>query len=141
MYFGIFTLGNLWSFMNVVYPKDNISLLHTASVVFFIIGGIFFAMSYIHRAHIKIFFQTLGIFLLGFILAILPWGIKNYTSFEAGDKIGINGILNGKNQVFTPDYTTIHSKEFLENFKVKQALQSSGVSINEDLGRYLGYEK
>lgn len=53
-------------------------------------------------------------------------------------------LINGKGDVFSPDYTKIFTKEELkkiEDNSTSQAISQSGQSQNEDLGRYFGYDR
>lgn len=43
--------------------------------------------------------------------------------------------------MYIPDYTKIHSKEYIDKVVNLKMMTDSGTSTNEDLGRYFGYEK
>lgn len=141
LYFGVFTYWGLWGLMNVVYPKDNISLIHTSAMIFVLIWLLLFVWVRSKIYNWKKFLSVFWILILWVFVAFLPWGIKNYTTFSHGDNIGITGIINGKNDVFIPNFLLIHTQKFLDDIKVSQAMQNSWVSINEDLWRYFWYEK
>lgn len=76
---GIFTKFNLWTQLNVVYPKENPDFLLKVTLISLFISAIFFVIAYIQYKAItfkKTFLVSL-IFILGVGVPTLPWLIKN----------------------------------------------------------------
>lgn len=148
----IFTGGGLWSMMNVWMPSDR-SLILGISLVFFILGIGSFALAVTKKGGVafkKYVISTLTL-LLGFIIGISPWILKNTLETQAWNAKDSNtkalvmqSILSGSGNSYRPDMTQIMSQE--EYDKKSAALAASsitadGQSQNEDLGRYFGYEE
>lgn len=141
LYFSVFTLGWFWSFLSVVYPKDDITFVQTTSLVFFALSFALFVPTFRKIKNYIPLLTALTSFFAWIIIAVSPWLVMNYNTFSPWDNVGVIWILNGKNQVFIPDYTLIHTKEFLEKIKFDQMMKASWTSWNEDLWRYFWYEK
>lgn len=144
LFVAVFTKGNLWTQLNVNYPKDDADFLSTVVIVSLILAVIFFAVAfYQHKAGAfkKALLVSLT-FIIGVGIPVSPWLVKNIS--ETGiHGIKISDILNGKGDVFIPDYTRIYTPTELKKIEsgdITQAISSSGKSQNEDLGRYFGYE-
>lgn len=144
IFLAIFTKANLWSYMNVVYPKDNISLINNFSYIAIFIWILLLIYS-VYKYKIEAFKKTLillVIFSVWFVTSILPWLAKNI--YESAPNITISSLLFGKWTNFNLDYTKIYTKEQIWEIEKKYNynwITSSWVSENEDLGRYLGYDK
>ncbi|MDD4151803.1 MAG: hypothetical protein PHR68_04275 [Candidatus Gracilibacteria bacterium] len=145
IFLAIFTKANLWSYMNVVYPKDNISLINNFSYIALFVGILLLVYS-VFKYKIEAFKKTLillVIFSVGFITSILPWVAKNI--YESAPNITISSLLFGKGASFNLDYTKIYTKEKIADIEKKYSsalsINSSGTTENEDMGRYLGYDK
>jgi len=141
---GIFTKLGLWTQLNVNYPKDDANFLFWVVMVSLTLGVVFFVIAfYQYRATAfkKAFLVSL-VFLVGVGIPVSPWIVKNIG--ETGiHGVKISGILNGKGDIFMPDYTKIYAPAELtkiESGDISQAISSSGKSQNEDLGRYFGYD-
>lgn len=144
LFVGVFTKFGLWTQLNVNYPKDDASFLSTVVIVSLLLAIVSFSVAfYQHRveAFKKAFLVSL-LFIIGIGIPVSPWLVKNIS--ETGmDGIKISSILNGKGDLFIPDYTQIYTPTELakiESGDISQAISSSGKSQNEDLGRYFGYE-
>jgi len=142
-YFAIFTKLNLWKHMHVVFNPDKISNFENIFSLLALIAWAWFLTYSLskNKEKIKIFFCELLIFLLWVIIAILPWIWRNvYVSYP---DISVWTILWWKTEKFDYDYTSIHTKEKIEeikNAKESIAISSSWTTNNEDLWRYFGYE-
>ena len=152
VFVGFFTKFKLWGMMNVVYPSDNETLLTILGFggmilgVLLIIGGIFthfkkeeIAHSLKHALIIALCFGG------GALVFMSPWLVKNtYELRASGTRIDIGGLLNGTSKTYTVDYSTFRP-EYKEISAKKEAEQAaaaqSGTTLNEDFGRYFGYEE
>ncbi|MDD5213557.1 MAG: hypothetical protein PHG82_03990 [Candidatus Gracilibacteria bacterium] len=144
LFLAIFTKAKLWDYMNVAYPKDNITLINNFSLFSAIIGIVLLAYAFYKYKLVafKKAFVLLIIFISGFVISMLPWFAKNI--YEASPNINISSLLNGKPYSFKTDYTKIYSKKEIDDIAKKydyEGITSSGTSQNEDMGRYLGYDK
>ncbi|MDD2486829.1 MAG: hypothetical protein PHS92_00455 [Candidatus Gracilibacteria bacterium] len=143
LFLGVFTKLRLWDYLNINYPKENVSLINNISYgTIFIALALFIYTFYKYKIESfkKAFLLTL-VFVFGIFLAVSPWLIKN--SIESYPDINIGSILNGKIKLNYGDYSKIYSSEELLKINQKnvfQATTSSGKTQNEDLGRYFGYE-
>lgn len=145
IFLAIFTKANLWSYMNVVYPKDNISLINNFSYTAIFVWILLLIYS-VYKYKIKAFKKTLillVIFSVWFVTSILPWIAKNI--YESAPNITISSLLFGKWTNFNLDYTKIYTKEQIADIEKKYSsalsINSSWTTENEDMWRYLGYDK
>ncbi len=141
VFFAIFTKLWLWKYMNVVYPKDNMIFVNAFSLVSLLVWGWFLAYGfYKNKKVVKSFFIKLSILLFWIIVSLSPWFIKNIVS--AYPEISVWKLVSWKADIFSPDYTKIHSSEELKQIEwdYGRGVNSSGTTSNEDFGRYFGYE-
>ncbi len=146
IYFAIFTKANLWSYMNIVYPKENLELINIFSLLSFLFWAILIWLwVFKYKKELLNLMKYISVFILGIILALTPWIWKNIN--QALDKdVSINLwiLLSWKSESFNIDLEKIHTKKQLENIeKTNQKLQisASWTTSNEDFWRYFGYEK
>ncbi|NUJ98154.1 hypothetical protein HGA92_05215 [Candidatus Gracilibacteria bacterium] len=140
IFFALFTKFHLWDFMSVVYPKNDIQFVNNFSLVSFVFGLLFLGYGfkkYKNIHHFLLFFVSL---LLGIIVSLIPWISYNISTIKSGN-INIGTLISGEMKIFTPDYTLIHSQKHLDSLENKAVMSNEGISSNEDLGRYFGYEK
>jgi len=146
-YFALFTKAWLWDYLNVIYPKNNIELINYFSLFSFIFWIIFVIFWYLrHKNNIWKLFSFVGIFILWILVSLLPWFGKNIYQVKISDsKLNIWTLLNWHQKSFKPDFTKIYSKKQLVKIKKEWeelSKQTNSWTIrNEDLWRYLGYEK
>lgn len=144
IFLAVFTKANLWSYMNVVYPKDDINLINNFSYISTIVWILLLAYA-LYKYKLRAFKKTfvlLIIFISGFVLALLPWLAKN--TYEAFPNITIWSLLGWKWWSFSLDYTKIYSQKEIDDINAKYnyaGLSKSWTSNDEDTGRYLGYDK
>lgn len=144
IFLAIFTKANLWSYMNVVYPKDDVNLINNFSFLMLFIWLILLAYSFYKYKFVafkKAFILTI-IFISGIALAFLPWLSKNI--YESAGKLSVWTILMGTSKSFDLDYTKIMTKEEKAELDKKYSYEwvtKSWTSQNEDMWRYLGYDK
>jgi len=147
LYFALFTKAWLWHYLNVIYPENNIEFINYFSLVSLIFWIDFLVLWYLrHKNNILKLFKNIWIFILWIIIALLPWFAKNIYQIKISDsKITIWTLINGHQKKFNPDFTKIYSKKELEEIKKQRIAQSklsnSWTTSNEDMWRYLGYEK
>ncbi len=144
IFLAVFTKAKLWDYMNVVYPKDNATLINNFSIVSALIWILLLAYAFYKYKLVafKKAFVLLVIFLSGFVLTMLPWFAKNI--YESAPNVNISSLLNWKTYSFTADYTKIYSQKEIDAIKSKydyEWITSSWTSQNEDMWRYLGYDK
>jgi hypothetical protein len=149
LFLGIFTGGNFWGKMNVWMPIENVELIRSIAIICGAIGISWLGLSLWGKGLEKCktwFFANL-VFILGLIIAMTPWFIKNgYEAkvFTSEQKWGtIDGLLGGYAGIGFDNYSAIYSKE--EYTKKRKEQQSSsitndGKSQNEDFSRYFGQE-
>ncbi len=142
IFVGVFTRLHLWSLLNVNYPATspwlNIFGYGMIALGIVLIGvGIYKSQE---KKYVSIFLIPVLIYSLGIGVAIGPWIVKNLIESRT---ISVTGLLYGDIRVFSPDYTLVYTPEKLESIKnlgnVSQ-ISDSGTTLNEDLGRYFGYE-
>lgn len=142
----VFTIGGLWSMMNVLVPNISDFSLYA------------FSLSCILLAILCIIFITLGKWSTGqnlvlklswevlivtvfFLIALLPWWIKNISEIPEDSPLSITRILWGYSQSFKPNYESLYTPE--EYMKIESAwniVSWEGTTQDEDLWRYFGYE-
>ena len=146
IYGSLFTKAWLWSYLNIVYDRTNVLFINYISWVFFVLWITFLISSILKNKEnfIKLI-KYVWIFLLWFIIAILPWIWKNIEQVKQADaKITIWSLLWGHTKSFVANYRKIYSKqelEIIENKDTNVWLNSSWTTTNEDWWRYFGYEK
>lgn len=146
----IFTYLWLWGMMNIVLPDNFASVKISISFSMLIFSGICFGIAFktLEKKKFNVILNKLVIWttsiLLGFVVALLPWGIKNISEISNHDNVGISlgRIIWGVWDNYIPNYTTIYSSEELEKIKTSSlAVNKKGTTSNEDFGRYFGYEE
>lgn len=143
--FGVFTMANLWKFL-------NLDILSSEGSLRIAVGGLLLALSGLlllsillsaHRARLRTMGVMLTLFVGSFALSMSPWLIKNLVEVSFAPT-SLSQVIYGKSQAFVPDLTRIYTPEELEQ-KEKERLShitsASGKTANEDLGRYMGYEE
>lgn len=146
IYFAIFTKFWLWGILNVVYPKDNIFLINTFSIISFLTWSGLLALTYFkHKKEYFIkTFSIIWIFLVWIIVALLPWLTKNLSETWFSN-LSIWSIISWKPEAYMLDYTKIHSEDELKEIEAKitsrQSLDENWQASNADLWRYFGYDK
>ena len=149
IFFSIFTIGDLWSYMNVIVNPTNIP---NFEIIFSLISGSIWFLLFVLSIrfsqknqwvdHIKKFFVQLGVFLLGVFITLIPWVGKNIV--VSYPDISIGTMLSGKSDSFQLDTTKIYSEDELKIKKESiksRSLSSTGTTADEDLWRYFGYDK
>lgn len=146
IYLAVFTKLWLWSYMNVVYPKDDITLINSFSI-----GAVIIWIFLLFYSSIKYSFKSilnliiiLIIFILWIWLSVSPWLAKNISEIWNGE-VTIWKILNWSPNRVNIDYLNTYTPEELKE-KNDSSIESrwlseSGTTINEDFWRYFGYEK
>lgn len=144
-FFGVFIAAftglGLWDFLNVFYNKTNTAFVLGTTGVSAIIGAIFLGLASIKQPEFtRKALVTLLVFGVGISITVAPWLIKN--TVESAPNITLNGILWGKGDVFSMDYTKLYPKTEVERREKLNAEGTSehGTTTNEDYGRYFGYE-
>ncbi len=146
IYFSVFTKLDLWSMMNVVYPKNDIEFVNYFSIISFLIWATLIAYTYVkhNREYFIKTFSILGIFLLWVFIALIPWFTKNISEAWISN-ISVWSILGWKAEYYKADYSKIHSSDELkkidEIIKSRQNLDENWQAANADMWRYFGYEK
>lgn len=145
LFVSVFTKFGLWAQLNVNYPKDDANFLFWVTTLSLGLAAVFFAIAFVQHkalAFKKALLVSL-VFIVGIGLPTLPWIVKNIS--ETGiSGLSIGTLLGGKGDVYIVDYTKIYSNEELSIIEAKstsEAINSSGQSQNEDLGRYFGYDR
>lgn len=146
IYFAIFTKAWLWSYLNVIYPKENINLINIFSIISAVLWLVFLSIWFLkYKKEIWNLFKYILIFLLGILIAILPWLWKNINQAITSDtKINIWVLLSWKGELLDVNLNNIYTQEELDNIsKIEEdkILNNSWAIKNEDLERYIGYEK
>lgn len=147
MFIGLFTSLRLWDLMNVNYPKDSPHLL-TFWVSLMLLGA---AGSWLLWRAKKIPFGTINktllipiaLVALGFISTFWPWLIKNGIEASRVGSVSMSGLIWWDAKSFAPDFTKILSQERLDEIAEasrQNSISKDGKTLNEDLGRYFGYE-
>lgn len=145
LFVGLFTKLNLWTQLNVNYPKDDVHFLFLVTIISLVLAVIFFGIAF-YQYRAEAFKKTLLvslIFIIGVGIPVSPWIIKNISEIGGISHISIGAMLGGKGDIFTPDYTKIYSKDELVKIETRGIVtgtSASGKTANEDLGRYFGYE-
>lgn len=128
------------------YPKDDPAFLSLVSISAFGIAALFLGYAF-HKARkiaTKAVLMPLGAFGIAAFVAFSPWIIKNaFEISSAKVPFNIPVLLGGVVDTYPVDYTTIRSKEAIEEITKRTSrtgMSASGTTTNEDLGRYFGYE-
>lgn len=143
LYFWIFTKFNLWSMLNISYPKDNVNLLNFFVIICLIISLLLFIYS-IHKYTFNVFKKLLiilGVYLIWVILSLTSNILYNYSTL---DKLSISWLINWQNVSYKPNLDLIYSKsekELLNKKYLSTTTTSSWVTQNEDFWRYFWYEQ
>jgi hypothetical protein len=149
LFLGIFTGGNLWVKMNVWMPIENIELIRNIAIVCGSIGLICLGISLWENGQkaCKTWFFANIVFILGLVIGLSPWFIKNWyeaKTFTTNQKWGvIDSLLSGYAWIGYDNYSAIYSKEEYSKKRKEQqssSITSDGKSQNEDFSRYFGQE-
>ncbi len=146
LFSGIFTYLGLWKIMNVVIPNDGGIMMPIFS--FWLIGLWIFLLIYSYYkktagelswAHV--FTEALCI-IIGFMIALIPWGIKHISELPEGKQIALWTLISGYPERYNPDYTLLFDTLELQERREASSIgiQTDGTTSNEDFGRYFGYE-
>ncbi len=149
LFLSIFTGGNLWAKMNVWMPIENTELIRNIAFMCGAIGVGWLILAIWQQGieRFKNWIIANLVFILGLVIALTPWFIKNgYEArlFTANQKSGtMDGFLGGYAWVGFDNYSAIYTKaEYSEKRKAQQSssITSDGKSQNEDFSRYFGQE-
>lgn len=139
----VFTILDIWHIMKVSFPHSH-NIFGGISIVLWMASLIFGIKSTQAKAEkVKFYFSEVSLLVLGFIIAILPWGIKNIVEFPEGESMNIRTLITGKSESYKPDYSLFYSQDELKEINsAKQNLwmTSEGTTTNEDFWRYFWYE-
>ena len=149
---GIFTFAGVWGMMNVVLPPDFSGVKNTFSFLCIIISFILLFIGFWQKhkgitplKNLALETTTLVVsVLLGFILALLPWGTKNIWEVLNSEKpsLGISRIIWWYSEAYRPAYQNIYTEEEIQDRKDKASgIGQDGTTTNEDFWRYFWYEK
>lgn len=145
LFVAAFSALKLWGFLNIVVSRDGNSVL-LASGILALLGISMFAYGWWKKGRERII-QTLlmptVIFIVSVGVMLTPWIAKNLAEAKFST-IDVNAILNGNPIGFKVDYTKFLSKEELQKRQEeeqKSFLDANGNTVNEDFGRYFGYEE
>lgn len=140
LFISFFTATWLWSFLNVVYPADNVQ----GRMIFSIVTGIMGILGLLYSSKNILFLKKIllysSIYIVSFLIALVPWVGYNLSYIK---EYSIQTILFWQYTGFAPDYEKIYSKETLDAIKKKyetQAMSASWTLQHEDYGRYFWYE-
>lgn len=150
IFLGIFTGGGLWSKMNVWMPIENFILIKIITLTCLSIGIISIALSankYWNKKIISWVYINL-IYIIGIIIALTPWFIKNWYeanlfSNTTSNKSILDKILVWESNFWYGNYPTIiPNDEYIKKRKIQQesTITSNGKSQNEDMSRYFWQE-
>ncbi|MDD2907190.1 MAG: hypothetical protein PHH98_00980 [Candidatus Gracilibacteria bacterium] len=143
LFFGIFTIGNLWRMMNVVVnPNSIVGFEKIFGLITIILGVIVLFYGFLKDKKLFIIYtKELALFLVGVFVILIPWIGKNIN--ESYPNINVSTIIGGKSGDFSVDYETIYSKEeinSISNEKNSVRKKENAITTNEDLLRYFGYD-
>ena len=143
LFIGIFTKLHLWDFLNVSYDKSDTFFLNNVFVGCLVFAIICLVIAMRRYAWV-VLRQTLllfTVFLAGVLILPAPWIAKN--AIETRDAPSVSGLLNGKSALYTVDSHQFYSESELAAREAKSTtleVSASGQTVNEDFGRYFGYE-
>ena len=107
LFLGFFTKFWFWDYMNVSYPKDDISLINIFSFFSILIWLSFLGISLKNRFNIiKKILLEFSIFVCWILIALLPWVYKNIC--DSLPNISVATIIWWKADNFDPDYSKIY---------------------------------
>jgi len=138
----IFTLGWLWSMMNIIVPLWDYHMMVSVVMLILWVWIISFASRRIKT--LKTLIQRSIAITLGIIIGLLPWGIKNIYELHSHDKdITVSRLIGGYFDYFQPEYEKIYSQEELTDIENMWSiwLWNQGITTNADWGRYFWYEE
>ncbi|MDQ1343295.1 MAG: hypothetical protein QG650_14 [Patescibacteria group bacterium] len=146
LFVGLFTKLGLWAMLNVAYPKDDVELLSTVSLIAFAVAVMCFAYA-IHQ-HRKDSVRFVAAPLLAFFvaasIALTPWFAKNIREgIEQKVPLSVSVLISGVLFPSPADVSSLRTPEenaAISKAKENAAMSASGKTTNEDLGRYFGYE-
>lgn len=143
IFIALFTKLWLWSYMNVVLPKDNLVFVNNVFYVWIIvwIGFIFYA-SVKNKEVFKVFVLKIWVFLLWVFISLSPWLYKNIS--QSDFNLSVWSILSWYSESFKIDYTKIYTKDELDTINERKTylrgMTNSWKTTNEDFWRYFWYE-
>lgn len=141
-FFWIFTKLHLWDFLNVVYPKENVSEINTLSYIFFALWIFCIGLSIRKewKNKLKEWLINTSVFLLWVIVILTPWISRNIHSLGTTN-LSLNSIISGQSESYIPDYASIRWKEYVDAKNLEAtSITSSWKTLNEDFWRYFWYE-
>ncbi len=147
LFIAVFTKAWLWSYLNIVYDKTNINLINSVSVI-----SIFLFLTFITvwvkrygYDEFKIVVKKVVIYILGVVIALSPWFVKNIIQIKQSNTwISIGTLLSGHQKSFVADYSKLYTSDELTRLKLESSkswLNNSWTTTNEDWWRYFGYQK
>ncbi|MDD3793683.1 MAG: hypothetical protein PHI37_02640 [Candidatus Gracilibacteria bacterium] len=144
VFFGIFTLANLWKMMNVVINPNMIPGFETTfGISSIVLGIILFGYTYFkNKKNFLNFGKEFLVFIFGLFLVLLPWFGKNIG--ESYLNLSFSSIISGKADYFNVDYSKIYSSEEISQIRQEKVIErkkENSITTNEDFLRYFGYEK
>ncbi len=138
----VFTAGHLWDYLNVIYPKTDAGLLHAIVLgsALVAIVGLVWALRDRDMQAMRWAVAMVGVFLIGAVVVMAPWLLKNGMEL---DHMSVGGLITGHPANVQVDLTKIYSQSQIDAIDAAdraRALANTN-TINEDLGRYFGYEQ
>lgn len=146
MFVWIFSYLDLWSMMNVVISSE-IQNIKIFSILSMFLWFALFIGTHIYQKHSEKnlidFISKIGLILLWFIIALLPWGGKHIWEATQNSEISVKTLISWSSERYNADYSLIFSQEELDEIEEKKDLKvtSVGTTTNADFGRYFGYEE
>lgn len=143
LFIWVFTLGNLWSMMNVVIPAWASVKVSGWILIALWIWSIFLTQFKDTSLLKKVIWESAAV-LFGFILILAPWGLKHIgETIVAKESFSVGKIISWTWENFVADYSMIYSREELDNISGPswRGLTASGTTKNADFWRYFWYEK
>jgi len=147
LFVGVFSIAQLWDVINVVISWDANILkyfgLWSCIIWILILCGLFlYDKNQKNQEYIKIFSLQICSILLWFFVALSPWIIKHTSEIPEGYDTWISTYISGVSGKYDLDYLKIYSQDQIDEIKSAQqsGINTSGITSNEDWGRYLWYE-
>jgi len=143
-YIAIFTFGDLWGLMNVVYPSDSKFLIYSVSGWFLWswIAALAYSMVVSWKTHLCKMISAISVVIIGICITLLPWQLKHISEASDGS-LSLTSLIWWKSDGFRADYTLLYDEETIQS-KVDsltpRSVSSTGSVQNEDFGRYFWYE-
>ncbi len=144
----IFTWIDLWKMMNVLVPDTTWVIKNTFSILLIIFGCGFLYLAKLRDKRSSKWFRNLAVeiwcIMIGFILALMPWGIKHIWELDVSQwEVSIGSLIWWKWEYYQPDYNLIYSQEELKSINDQRLslVSQTWTTTNEDFGRYFWYEQ